>query len=61
MDLGSSLQYKDFDMSHSFWQLMVAGKKRLLVTMESVIFWLAWFDHDFHPSYKLPMQRFDLL
>ena len=41
-DLRSSLQYKNFDISHSFWGLMVAENRRLLVTMGSVIFWLAW-------------------
>jgi len=40
-DLRSSLQYKNFDISHSFWGLMEAENTHLLVTVESVIFRLA--------------------
>ena len=42
-DLRSSLQYKDFDILHNFWGLMVAKNRHLLVTMGSVIFRLAVF------------------
>ena len=41
MDLRSSLQYKNFDTSHSFWGLMVTENRCLLVTVGSVIFRLA--------------------
>ena len=41
MDLRSSLQYIFFDISHSFWGLMVAENRHLLVTVGSVIFRLA--------------------
>ena len=40
-DLKSFLQYKIFDISHSFWGLMVAENRCLLVTVASVIFPLA--------------------
>ena len=40
-DLGFSRQYKNFDISHSFWGLMEAEKIHLLVTVGSVIFRLA--------------------
>ena len=40
-DLRSSFQYKNFDISHSFWGLMVAENRCLLVTMESAIIRLA--------------------
>ena len=40
-DLRFSRQYKNFDISHSFWGLMEAENRHLLVTVDSVIFRLA--------------------
>ena len=40
-DLRFSCQYKNFDILHSFWGLMEAENRHLLVTVDSVIFQLA--------------------
>ena len=60
-DLRSSLQYMNFDILHSFWGLMVANNRHLLVLVTSVIFQLAQWSAVRLAFYKLrsnivPMQ-----